>query len=116
MASQIVLEKGMPVIVRQGGFHTLKSFLGCVGWLYHGRIWTRRYYEISIPWDVTHIMDGESYYKALRAHVLIDSAFCCYLFKNVITEEDLVDMTCYIAKCSNDKLGINHKNRVVQNV
>ena len=25
-------------------------------------------------------------------------------------------MACYIAKCSNDKLGINHKNRVVQDV
>ena len=25
-------------------------------------------------------------------------------------------MACYIAKCSNDKLGINHKNLVVQDV
>ena len=25
-------------------------------------------------------------------------------------------MACYIAKCSNDKLGINHKNRVVHDV
>ena len=66
--------------------------------------------RLVYPWDVTHIMDSESYYKALRAHFLIDCALCCYLFKNVITEEDLVDMACYIAKCSNDKLGINHKN------
>ena len=72
--------------------------------------------RLVYPGDVTHIMDGESYYKALRVHFLIDSAFCCYLFKNVITQEDLVDMACYIAKCSNDKLCINHKNRVVQDV
>ena len=32
-ASRIVLEKGMPVIVRLGGFNTLKSFLGCVGYI-----------------------------------------------------------------------------------
>ena len=32
-ASRIVLEKGMPVIVRLGGFHTPKSFLGCVGYI-----------------------------------------------------------------------------------
>ena len=25
-------------------------------------------------------------------------------------------MACYIAKCSNDKLGINHQKRVVQDV
>ena len=31
-----------------------------------------------------------------------------------MAEEDLGDMACYIYKCSNDKLGINHKNRVVQ--
>ena len=72
--------------------------------------------RLVYPGDVTHIMDGGSYYKALRAHFLIDSALCCYLFKNVLTEEDLVDIACYIAKCSNDKLGINHKNRVVQDV
>ena len=55
-------------------------------------------------------------HKALRDHFLIDSALCCYLFKDDMTEEDLVDMACYIAKYSNDKLGINHKNRVAQDV
>ena len=74
--------------------------------------------RLVYPGDVTHIMDSKSYYRALRAHFLklIDPALCYYLFKNVITEEDLVDMACYIAKCSNDKLGINHKNQVVQDV
>ena len=111
-ASRIVLEKDMPVIVRLGGYHTLKSFLGCVGFIIaeSGLEYLMR---LVYPGHVTHIMDGESYNKA---HFLIDSAFCCYLFRNVMTEEDLVDMACYIAKCSNDKLGINHKNRVVQDV
>ena len=31
-ANRIVLEKGMPIVVRLGGFHTLKSFLGCIGY------------------------------------------------------------------------------------
>ena len=102
----------MPVIVRLGGYHTLKSFLGCVGYIMaeSGLEYLMR---LVYPGDVTHIMDGESYNKA---HFLIDSTLCCYLFRNVMTEEDLVDMACYIAKCSNDKLGINHKNRVVQDV
>ena len=69
--------------------------------------------RLVYPGDVTHIMDGGSYYKSLRAHFLIDSALCCYLLEDDITEEDLGDMACYIAKCSNDKRGINHKNRVV---
>ena len=72
--------------------------------------------RLVYPGDVTHIMDGGSYYKSLRAHFLIDSALCCYLLKDDMAEEDLGDMACYIAECSNDKLGINHNNRVVQNV
>ena len=115
--SRIILEKGIPVIVRLGDctVYTLKSFLGCVGYIM-AECAIEDLMRLVYPGDVTHIMDGKSYYKALRAHFLIDSALCCYLFKKVITEEDLVDMACYIAKCSNDKLGINHNNQVVQDV
>ena len=50
-ASRIVLEKGMPVIVRLGPGrlpHPEKLF-GVCG-LYHGRLRTGRPYEISLPW------------------------------------------------------------------
>ena len=114
-ACRIELEKGMPVIVRLGGFHTPKSFLGCVGYIMADS-GLEDLMRLVYPGDVTHIMDGESYYKALRDHFLIYYALCCYLFKDDMTEEDLVYMACYIAMCSNDKLGINHKNRVVQDV
>ena len=30
-ATRIVLETGMRIVVRLGGFHILKSFLGCIG-------------------------------------------------------------------------------------
>jgi len=70
--------------------------------------------RLVYPGDLTHIMDGGSYYKALRAHFLIDRALCCYLFEDKIAEENLEDMASYIAKLSNEKLGVNHKTRVVQ--
>ena len=70
--------------------------------------------RLVYPGDVTHIMDGGSYYKALRANFLIDCALCCYLFEDKIAEEDLEDMASYIAKCSNEKLGVTYKTRVVQ--
>ena len=103
-ASRIVLEKGMPVIVRLGGFHTLKSFLGCVGYIMADS-GLEDLMRLVYPGDVTHIMDGG---------FLIDCALCCYLFEDKIAEEDLEDMASYIAKCSNEKLGLNHKTRVVQ--
>jgi len=34
---------------------------------------------MSDPGDVTHIMGAGSYYKALRAHFLIDAALCCFV-------------------------------------
>ena len=61
--------------------------------------------RLLYPGDVTHIMDGGSYYKALRANFLIDCALCCYLFEDKIAEQDLEDMASYIAKCSIEKLG-----------
>ena len=78
---------------------TIRSFWGCG--LYHGRLWTRISYKISIPWGC-HSHNGRL--------ILLQ------VTEGDITEEDLGDMACYIYKCSNDKLGINHKNRVVQDV
>ena len=66
----------MPVIVRLGGFHTPKSFLGCVGYIMADS-GLKDIMRLVYPGDVTHIMDDESYYKALRAHFLIDSTLCC---------------------------------------
>ena len=64
----------MSVIVRLGGFHTvLKSFLGCVGYIM-AESGLEDLMRLVCPVDVTHIMDSESYYKALRVHFFIDSA------------------------------------------
>jgi len=59
-ASRIFLEKGMPVIVRLGGFHTLKSFLGCVGYIMADS-GLEDLMILVYPRDVTHIMDGGRY-------------------------------------------------------
>ena len=67
----------MPVIDRLRGFHTLKSFLGCVGYIM-AESGLEDLMRLVYPVDVTHIMDGESYYTALRVHFFIDSALCCY--------------------------------------
>ena len=32
-ATRIILDTGMPMIARLGGFHLLKSFLGCIGYI-----------------------------------------------------------------------------------
>ena len=70
-ASRLVFEKGMPVIVRLAGFHTMNSFLGCVGYIMaHSGL--EDLMRLVYSGDATQIMDGGSYYKALRAHFLLD--------------------------------------------
>ena len=114
-ATRIVVERGMPIIVRLGGFHTLKSFLGCIGYIMTDS-GLEDLIRLIYPGDVSHIMDGGSYYKALRSHFLVDAALCSYLLEDEITDEDLTDMKAYIAKCSQEKLGINYKSRAVQDL
>ena len=59
-ASRIVLEKGVPVIFRLGGFHTLKSFLRRVGYIM-ADCGLEDLMILVYPGEVTHIMDGESF-------------------------------------------------------
>ena len=55
--------------------------------------------RLIYPGDVTHIMDGGSYYKSLRAHFLIDAALCsCLLDKKLADNElgkELHKQMCY---------------------
>ena len=56
---RIVLEMKMPVIVRLGGFHFLKSFLGCVGYIMKDSGLEDMIQKIY-PDNVDHIMSGGS--------------------------------------------------------
>ena len=60
-----------------GGFHSLKSFLGCIGYIMADS-GLEKLVQIVFPGDVSNIMDGSSYYKSLRAHFLIDAALCLF--------------------------------------
>ena len=86
--TRIVLETGMRIVVNQTikllsglGASTLLrvSFLGCIGCI----MADSGLEKLFCSGDVTHISDGRSYYKTLRAHFLI------------------------INKCVNENLGVN---------
>ena len=65
-ATRIVLETGMRIVVRLVGFHILKNFSGCIGCIMAGA-------------HKNYISDDRCYYKALRAHFLIDAAIYCFI-------------------------------------
>ena len=105
----------MPIVVRIGGFHTLKSFLGCIGYIMADS-GLEELIKLVYPGDVTHISDGGSYYKALRAHFLIDAAFCCFILEEKVNDDELVDLEGYIDKCVNKNLGVNFKTKYIQDL
>ena len=79
-ATRIVLETRMRIVVRLGGFHILKSFLGCIVCIIADS-GLEELIKLLYYGDVTHISDGRSYYKASRAHFLIDAAICCFIME-----------------------------------
>ena len=114
-ATRIVLETGMPIVIRLGGFHTLKSFLGCIGYIMaDSRL--EELINLVYPGDVTHISDGGSYSNALRAHFLIDAALCCFNIEVKDNDDELVDLEGYINKCVTENLGVNFKTKPIQDL
>ena len=89
-AVRIVLEMKMPVIVRLGGFHLLKSYLGCIGYIMKDS-GLEELFQCIYPGSETvdKIMSGGAYYKSLRAHFLVDAALCIYLLENEFSDDDL---------------------------
>lgn len=73
-ASQIVKEQKLEVVVRLGGFHFLKSFLGCIGYIMEDSGLAEAMSVVYGPNTVQHILKGAAYSKALRAHFLTDAA------------------------------------------
>ena len=99
-AMRIVLEMKMPVIVRLGGFHLLKSYLGCIGYIMKDS-GLEELVQLIYPGSesIEHIMSGGAYYKALRVHFLIDAALCCYLIQNCFSLNELEEMEIFITIC-----------------
>lgn len=70
------------VVVRLGSFHLIMSFMGAIGFIMSGsglaELWATIYAGNSIP----HLINGHAYSRALRAHLLTQSALTQLLLKN----------------------------------
>ena len=63
----------LEVVVRLGGFHFLKSFLGCIGYITEGSGLAEAMSVVYGPNTVKYILKGAAYSTALRAHFLTDA-------------------------------------------
>ncbi|KYM98809.1 hypothetical protein ALC62_10473 [Cyphomyrmex costatus] len=62
------------IIVRLGGFHTLMSFLGCIGFIMAGSGLREVLSVIYAPNSVDKLLAGHAYARAVRAHLLLQLA------------------------------------------
>ena len=111
---RIVIEKKLPVVVRLGGFHFLKSYLRSIGMIMSVSglldVSVIVYQGSSI---VEHRLSGSVYAKAIRTHLLVDVALCVIGLRNVFTKDDLQNIKTFIYEWKIRKLGANDKNSLL---
>ena len=93
--SQIVKEHKLEVVMWLGGFHFLKSFLGCIGYILVCSCLAEAMGVVYVPNTVKYILKGEAYSKALRAHFLTDAA----LLKNMMSATNCTSLDEYSRTC-----------------
>ena len=72
------------IVIQLGGFHTIMSFLGCIGYLMSGTGICEALEVVYAGNTVPHLLSGKAVSRALQGHQLLD------LVLNTILLEDLM--------------------------
>ena len=72
-ASGIKAEKKLDIVCRFGGFHTLVSFIGRIGYVMGGSGLEEVLTEVYTENSVFHMFSGKAYARAVRGYILVDS-------------------------------------------
>ena len=78
----IIEEAGLDIVTRLGDFHTLMGYLGAVGKVMKGSGIEELFNQVYAENPVQHIISGKAIWRALRAHLLADSALISILFED----------------------------------
>ena len=70
------------LVARFGGFHTLMSYLGAIGKVMKGSGIEELFNEVYAENTVQQIIYGKALSRALRAHLLAESALISILFED----------------------------------
>ena len=86
-AVEIVKSSKMDVVCRLGGFHLLINFLGAIGTIMAGSGLVEALQTCYGPVALSHMMTGKAYAKAVRAHILVESALTVLLLNHLLADE-----------------------------
>ena len=81
-ACGIIEEAGLDIVARLGGFHTLMSYLVVIGKVMKGSGIEELFHEVYAENTVQQIISGKAVSRALRAHLLAESALISILFED----------------------------------
>ena len=86
-AFKISRTKDMNIVIRLGGFHLLKSFLGGIEINMEGCGLAETMETIYALNSVVHMLEGKAYARALRCYLLTEASLQQILFNKVIADE-----------------------------
>jgi hypothetical protein len=96
-ATDIIKAKSMKIVCRLGGFHTMMSFMGSIGSMMKGSGLEEALETVYGPNAVIHMMSGKAFSRALRGHLLVESALVNKLMISVLpcklSEDDTFEGT-----------------------
>ena len=96
-------------VLRLGGFHTLMSFLGAIGYVMAGSGLHGLLEQIYAETTVTHMLAGKAYERAFRGHMLVDASLNTIIANKAfgsmtdIVPNTVADSNSEVANHSNDK-------------
>ena len=90
-ALEIVVSMKLKTVVRLEGFHTIMSFLESIDYLMEGSGMERLFEVVYARNTVPHIMSSKVVSRALRAHLLVESALTCVLLDECTSRKESQD-------------------------
>ena len=88
-ATGIIKIENLNVVCRLGGFYTLMSFMGSIGNMMAGSGLKELLEEVYAENTVPHLLSGKAYARALRAHLLVQSALVSHIIQFVVEEKSI---------------------------
>ena len=85
-ATEIVVDNSMDIVVHLGGFHTLMSFVGSIGSLMDASGLSDVLQIIYGENTVKHMVSGKAIARAIRGHILVETALHLRLQKMILEE------------------------------
>ena len=84
-AVEITTSNQMNVVCRLGAFHTIMSFLGSIGTIMEGSGLTEALESVYGSVAVSHMLTGKAVARAIRGHLMIESALTVMLLQNIFS-------------------------------